>query len=280
MSERLSPLVTRVASASVLAMLALTGCSAAEEDAEDAPGAPGVALSEITNGNALNPNALNPNALNPNALNPNALSPRALAAITNAGTAGDLSRQLLRYTVSCALDTTQSFNFSWTDSQGAVHGETYPGLIGLQPGWATQPLAAIDGQWISACLASRINWYGVPVTLSSRGAHPKLRSPTSLEISNYAHQEGAFWGDLFSASPSLYACSYDPDDSYSRSKMRDCAAGHLDSQGVLQSCGMVQLVGSCDTHCDALQGTARYHAQCATTVGGAPVGQIVSTYLQ
>src|SRR5690349_5753296 len=63
------------------------------------------------NPNALNPNALNPNALNPNALNPNALSPDALAAIMDPGPTGELSRQHLKYTVGCALDSMQSFSF-------------------------------------------------------------------------------------------------------------------------------------------------------------------------
>src|SRR6266511_3083177 len=76
------------------------------------------------NPNALNPNALNPNALNPNALNPNALNPNALAALKDPGPSGDLSRQLIKYVVGCALDPSQSFRFSWTDNSGQVHEET------------------------------------------------------------------------------------------------------------------------------------------------------------
>ncbi len=41
-------------------------------------------------------------------------------------------------------------------------------------------------QWISACLASRVNWYGVPVTLSSRASHPALNDEDLKSISGGA----------------------------------------------------------------------------------------------
>jgi hypothetical protein len=224
------------------------------------------------NPNALNPNALNPNALNPNALNPNALSSGALEAIQDPGSDGDLSRQLLKYTVSCALDATQSFNFSWTDADDVVHDETYTGLLGLAADWAMGALSSAGQQWVSACLASRVNWYGAEVILSSRGPSTLLGT-TSGERSEYSHLEGAFYGNLFGESPAVHACHYAPDDSNSRSLYRDCAAGHVNADSSISACGVVELAGSCGDLCDTAVGEGLYYPGCGSSA------YVITTYL-
>src|SRR4051812_13215695 len=162
--------------AAAILLSGLTGCAGMDvQDGEDL----GTAESALEADNALTPNALTPNALTPNALTPNALTPNALtpnalsssalSAIQDPGLAGTLSRQHLKYTVSCALDASQSFSFSWTDSSNVVHNETYPGSLGLWTQWETQPLNTMGQQLISACLAARTNYYSTPVTISSRG---------------------------------------------------------------------------------------------------------------
>ncbi|MFO0757860.1 MAG: hypothetical protein U0359_15295 [Byssovorax sp.] len=201
------------------------------------------------NPNALNPNALNPNALNPNALNPNALSPEAMDAIEDPGEAGALSRELLRYTVGCALSSNQSFDFSWTDADSVVHMESYPGLLGLAPYWATQALDLPGQQWVSSCLASRVNAEGVSVMLSSRGAHTALAT-TTAERSTYQTREGVFFGNLFTTSPRVYAC-YDPLSVLpSQMARRVCTEPELLDLdlGVLSTgydCGPIEVVGPC-----------------------------------
>jgi hypothetical protein len=229
------------------------------------------------NPNALNPNALNPNALNPNALIPNALDPAALQAILDPGPTGDLSRQLLQYTVSCALGPSQSFSFTRTDAEGAVVDETYTGLMGLATGWATGPLDFVGQQWVSACLASRLNWYQVQVILSSRGLSTAL-STTAAERAAYSNREGAFFGNVFAAQPALYACHYAPDDGASRAVQRDCAAGHLNPDGSVSACGVVQLAGSCDDVCTPVIGMGRFYPICSA--GGQYYLTVITTYTE
>jgi hypothetical protein len=243
--------------------------------------------------NALNPNALNPNALNPNALNPNALSLSALnpialssqvySALQLTDMGGAMSRKLLEYTVSCAFDPAQVFNFSWTDGAGVVHQESYRGLLGLAPGWATAPLDAQGQTMVSACLASRSNWYGVTVTISSRSAIEPLHSNTSAsELQLYSHIEGAFWGNLFAPVPYLRACYRQSNVEHSRAAFRDCAAGHVNSDGTISHCGMIEIVGPCGQHCSFLNANGQYFPLCYgnTGTGFAVTSHVITTGLR
>ena len=232
------------------------------------------------NSNAMNPNAMNPNALNPSALNPSAMSASAMAALQDPGSAGELSRQLLKYTVSCALESTQSFTFSWTDAQGAVHLEVYLGLMGLATSWATAPLSSASEGWVSACLASRVNWYGVPILISSRGTNEAL-STTVSERAKYSKIEGAFYGNLFSTTPAVYAC-YDPNNVVnSRLQLRDCASGHVNPDGTGSSCGILQILGSCKDFCGTFHAEKEYYPSCFKLSGhhGDAIGTVVTTAL-
>jgi hypothetical protein len=213
---------------------------------EDAPNKNIINMNAL-NMNALNLNALNMNALNLNALNLNALDPEALATIRSSGDKGDLARQLVRYAVGCALSPSQSFSFSWTDSMGTVHDEFYPGELGLVPTWATAPLTSQGARWVSACLASRVNYYGVPVSISSRA--PGALTTSSSERRTYAYEEGAFWGNVFGPAPVVFACYNLTTTSHSRERARDCAAGHVDSDGYVEQCGIIRIVGPCTTSC-------------------------------
>ena len=266
-----------------LAALLLAGCGTGSLDSLD-EGPSGEAAEALENPNAMNPNAMNPNAMNPNAMNPNALNPTAISAtamlaLQDPGSAGELSRQLLKYTVSCALDTTQSFSFSWIDTQGAVHAEVYPGLLGLVPSWATRALDTAGQRWVSACLASRVNWYGTPVMLSSRGAHTNLRTQSATERSDFPNLEGAFFGNIFMTNPVVYACYTAPNIAHSRSLLRDCAAGHVDSSGNVVDCGPVQILGDCADYCAPLDAAGLYFPSCARVSEGSTIVTIVTTYL-
>jgi hypothetical protein len=263
-------------------LLFASACVGVPED-EDPP--LGEARAAFECANALNANALNANALYAKALNANGLDPAhlggaAAAALTDPGPAGDLSRQLLKYTVSCALSRFQSVRLSWTDAAGAPHDDAYPGLLGLAPLWQWWPPTVAQQEWVSACLASRVNWYGVPVTISSRGPTRAL-STSSQELGAYPELEGAFWGNLFSAVPHLRACHDPAHDASSRAHLRDCAAGHLDAQGNLVACGMVQLVGACADVCDPPAPGSTYYPGCSDAVGDddSSTSHVVTTYL-
>jgi hypothetical protein len=250
----------------------LTGCGddgfydlADEGDLGSAEGA-------FVGGNSMMPNGIYPNMLSPlalvpsdlaaGALTPAAMAPAALESITDPDEAGDVSRMFLRYAVGCALTSQQSFSFSWTDSKRALHAESYPGLIGLAPSWATAPLDAPGQRWVSACIAARTNYYGVSVNISARGFHDAIKQSGILEKLTFPKEEGVFWGNLFSSKPFVRSCHYAPNVDHSRALLRECAAGHVGAGGV-ESCGMIARVGSCDSMCDSLDPGNLFHARCA-----------------
>ena len=178
--------------------------------------------------------------------------------------------------MTCALGAGQSFSFTWVDTGGAPHDETYTGLLGLAPGWTEGPLDGAGQRWVSACLISRVNYFGIPVTISSRGGTPALDS-TAGEIATYTVQEGAFWGDMLSATPTAFACHHAPSDAHVRAVDRVCAAGYDDGSGVLQACGIIARVGSCGDACGALvQGL--YHGSCSAGAGQAST-EVVTVFL-
>lgn len=272
-----------------LLFISLLGCSGADGFSLES-GSVEAAASALLNHNALNPNALNPNALNPNALDPNALDLGALArnrlhgasilsAISAPGEVGAMSRQLLQYIVSCALSPSQSIRVSWRDAQGVLHEESYSGHLGLATSWSREPLSASREQWISACVASRANLAGVSVLISSRGAHAALRYPDRYEVEAYPHEEGAFWGNLFSDPPRLYACYNAHNVENSRALERDCAAGHVDEEdGGVTECPNIHIVGPCHLRCAELDGPGEYRKRCRDDRGEWSTA-VVTTYL-
>ncbi|XXT15056.1 hypothetical protein WME94_32890 [Sorangium sp. So ce429] len=236
-------------------------------------------LPNALNGNGLNLNGLNLNGLNLNALNPASLNlnnPNALAAIKNPGPNGALSRDLMRYLVSCALRPDQTFSFSWTDSGGVVRSEVYRGDLGMAHWWATGGIAndTYVQRQITACIAARTNWYGTHVTISLRNAESSMAS-SETERQTYRVREGAFWGNLFASTPYVRAC-YSPDGvARARQLQRDCAAGHLSVHPVtgattVQQCGPIAIVGSCDAVCNREDGTARFYAGCLENPATSP----------
>jgi hypothetical protein len=282
--------------ASLLGLLMASGCGGSPEDEDPfigddpSPGLHGNAL----NGNALNGNALNGNALNGNALNGNGLSlapamlstapldlglmsEAARALLLDPGPAGDLSRELLKYTVSCALGPGDALHYSWVDAGGVTHQESPTGLLGLAPYWANYPLTVGGQRWVSACLASRVNRFHLPVTLSSRGAAPGLAT-TANELAAYTHVEGAFWGNVFADPPTAYACDVPEDDAHSQSLNRACAFPYFNGSGVLETCGLLQPVGPCATACGDLT-AGGFYTGCSAGAGQASYARVVTIFL-
>lgn len=263
----------------------MTACGDAFEPGDDSVGVATDALeTNIINPNALDPSAHHSNALRPSmlaagALSLSALSAEALAAIQMPGIDGDRSRQLLRYTVSCALAPTDSFSFTWTE-EGVVHEESYPGLLGLSVNWRDKAPSSSDRRWVSACLAARANWYGIPVTISSRASHPALNKAGTPELTSHDMEEGAFWGDLFDDNPWLCACNYGPNRDHARSLLRDCAAGHLNEAQQVERCGMIQIVGDCQEHCDPLQPDGHYRPSCWSWLPWLSTSKVITVFLE
>jgi hypothetical protein len=228
--------------------------------------------------NALDINALHLSTLNLHALDAAALDPTALAALQDPGSNGTLARQFVEYATSCALASSQAFSFSWTDTAGTVRQERYPGRLGLAPYWAGGPLIPNDERWISACLAARVNWYGLHVTLSARSPGTKLPI-TETERTTFTIQEGAFFGNLFGTNPAIYACDNPDQVAAARAHYRDCAAGHVNADGSITGCGIIQRLGSCLSWCTDQDPTGGYYSRCRDPQG-TERGEIVTIFLQ
>jgi hypothetical protein len=256
--------------------LATAACIGAEID-EESEELVGMAEGELISSNSMLPNALHRNALTSTALAPNMLGQTALtwaaltgaarAALQDPGTNGNLSRELLRYVVSCALRPNQTFSFSWTDASGAVRSEVYPGGLGIADWWVYGPLTdPLPQRYISACLAARTNWYGVSVQISLRASQTSLASSVP-ERDSYKVREGAFWGNLFSGMPYLRACYSPAGAARARELQRDCAAGHLSVDPVsgastAQACGAIAIAGSCDMLCNSVSSDGGFYSGC------------------
>jgi hypothetical protein len=274
-------------------MLVVPGCGAGGDeidgDSEDVAESHGALCADNTiMPNTIMPNTIMPNAIAPGMLAPNAISPSAIASSTLAVLQSDTldgqsSRQLMKYTVSCALEPSQSFAFTWTDSGGTVHNEQYSGHLGLAPGWATAPLTDdTEQRLVSACLAARTNWYGVPVVISLRSRLDPLRTAVqSWELDAYTKLEGAFWGNLFTSSPYLNACYYEPNIDLARAANRDCAAGHLDANGQVVECGIIDILGPCNDWCFNLDQHERWYHDCTDpdTPGSPSTGAVIAVAL-
>jgi len=113
-------------------------------------------------------------------------------------------REVLSYVMSCALGAGDSLSVPALSA--ALPKQTVAGSIGLAPKWKTQPLSAAEKRWVSACVLSRTNLYGVEVKLSMRGSASALGLVLGESL-GYLLVEGAFYGDLFKPQPEMYACS-------------------------------------------------------------------------
>jgi hypothetical protein len=225
---------------------------------------------------ATNPDALDPSTLPGNALTSDALDPGAAATLQDPGDAGTLSRMFVKYLVGCALDGTQSFAISWTDTTGVVHDETYPGDAGIATAWAEGPIDSALTPLVSACLAARTNYFGVVVWIDTRSAlAPFQTTDDDPGLTTYPFVEGAFWGDVFSASPQVFAC-YDADNVLvAQAAQRVCAAGLAGGSG--SPCSPLTVIGDCSQTCGAL-GSGQYYASC-TDQSGVTTDAVITTAL-
>jgi hypothetical protein len=199
-----------------------------------------IALNKI----ALNKIALNKIALNKIALNKIALN--GLLLLNDATTGGLIStedgREVLSYVIGCAIpgDVTLA---------GEHEGVTYefPGDIGLAPRWIEQSLDEHEQRWVSACLISRVNLFGVSVSISIRGPHASLKVSEG-EARDYSAEEGAFFGNVFTpeGEPIIWNACRGRDQAITESgdlDLRDCAQPDPANPGFTM-CGFVD-AGDC-----------------------------------
>ncbi len=243
----------------------LAGCTvepSAIEDFVDESSDAVITTNAITT-NAITTNAITTNAITTNAITTNAITTNALAVFRDPSAAGESARLYLQYLVRCSFRVNQSVSFSWTDNGGNVHPETYVGELGLAPEWATGPLSQRGKRMVSGCMAAHVNYYGIHVTLSVRSNESPLRlHPNDDEIDEYSHIEGAFWGNLWAPEPYLHACYQKSNVNHSRERLRDCATGHVNADGSVEDCGMIEVVGPCHKSCVGFDFARQDYAKC------------------
>lgn len=188
------------------------------------------------------------------------------AANLDALAANDPPNLALQYAVYCALP-------SGSVVTATVNGTTYsyPGALGMAPGWTSADLAATDAAWISACVNALVNRTSLTVTVSLRG-HAALAT-TPSEATTYRREEGAFWGNVFtSLGPVTLDACMGLDQARGETGAlidRDCAEPDAARPGFNQCGG--RYFGTCDVACAS--GTAPF-AGCAGTA------QVVTAFVK
>lgn len=197
--------------------------------------------SNVESGNRLASNRLASNRLASNRLASNSLSAAALSAGSLIET--EDGREVFSYIVSCALDSGDSITVE--DSAGTPY--SFDGQIGLAPGWADATPTVEERQWVTSCLLSRTNYFGVPVAISMRGAHPALETSPGEEEA-FPVQEGTYYGDLFDpVAQSWYACGASTwNEELGEEAKRLCS---ISEDGTSTMCGFTY-TGTCEDACE------------------------------
>lgn len=164
--------------------------------------------------NRLAANRLAANRLAANRLAANALAGEKLVTVrlqANGDTAEMLGtadgREVYSYVISCALGEHTTIEADVAGAPDTAPPDTiyscknghcvFKGSIGLAEHWIDRPLTKNGQRWITACLLSRVNHFGVTEIFSMRGTAPSL-SVSPKEAEEYSLQEGAFYGNIFS----------------------------------------------------------------------------------
>lgn len=214
------------------------------------------------------------NALSPSAFASSALISGVLDA-TNAAAMGqtNFARKVLAFATTCALDSTQSIDFT-------ISGVTYhdAGMMGVAPAWTQRALTATEAAWVSACIVSRVNLTSALVQISARGANAGYDT-TIGEVADYAIEEGAFWGNAFTDLGTVQGFSCNgvdqaADDTAGDLPLRECAEWDGVTNSNASACGF-HYAGLCSNACSTA--TAPYTG-CAFQGGSASSG-VVTTFL-
>ncbi|WP_437732361.1 hypothetical protein [Sorangium sp. So ce1335] len=169
--------------------LVLFGCASSVDPASEE--AVGTSEEAVLSSNRLSMNRLSMNRLSMNGLSMSRLSADGRELATTDLLQDEDGRELLRYTIGCALPEGKSL-------VGTVGSTTYrfDGRIGLAPDWLSGPLPEKSQRWVTACLLAHVNGYGVEVAISLRGQHTALTTDTA-ERRTFQQEEISFFGNVF-----------------------------------------------------------------------------------
>jgi hypothetical protein len=235
-----SPMVSLMAALT----LSLGGCFAPDlSEADDVGSASQADETENSlTANSLTANSLTANSLTANSLTANSLTANSLTA--NSLTANALtdprSRDVLKYIVGCALPAGAHLDITVA---GTVYG--YDGQLGLATSWGG-PGGHCDSNCVgavSSCVLARLNYLGVQVPISVRGAGLHT---TPAELAAYPHIDGVYYGNIFTSPQLRYACL--PPGVTELTRV--CGPS-------LSGC-VVNAVGPCEEVCDGVKGDGSY----------------------
>ncbi len=102
--------------------------------------------------------------------------------------------EFLEYFTMCALPEGLELVVLADDGETPLY--MFPGLIGMAPQWENRAPTLSEQRWVTSCLLSRVNLYGITVPVSIRGQHDALGT-TADERGQYIDLEGAFFGNIF-----------------------------------------------------------------------------------
>jgi len=205
--------------------------------------------------NRLAANRLAANGLLGDALTDVALTSATLGTAIEPDDFSDpFTRSLLEYTVSCALAPDQSVEVDLGDDV-----VVFRGALALAPQWGESDGVCDDTcqGWVSACLIARTNAEGESVEISLLGAHPGL-DPSAEESDDFTDEEATYYGDLFAANRSMFACV----PAGATAPTRTC--------GTTPATCAIEIVGTCETLCDAAgcrDGAGNLYAETITVNG-------------
>jgi GLTT repeat (6 copies) len=154
--------------------------------------------------NGLTANGLTANGLTANGLTANGLTSSAMTAsgLTAGAMTDPLSRELMKYIVSCALSDQQSLSLTIA---GTAY--TFPGSIGLAPQWGAAHGSCDEScqRWVSACVIARVDAAGIDREISIRGPNLALL-PSWSELSQYTQREATYFGNIFIPGEPRFLC--------------------------------------------------------------------------
>ena len=214
------------------------------------------------------------NALSPSHFAASALTSSILDS-TNAAAMGQTSaqRKVLAFATTCALDATQSIDFT-------ISGVTYhnAGLMGVAPAWLSRALTATEAAWVSACIISRVNLTSALVNISARGANAGYDT-TIGEVADYKLEEGAFWGNAFTNLGTVegFSCNgatQAANDTIGDLPLRECAEWDGVANSNASACGF-NYAGLCSSVCTT---STPPYSGCSFS-GGSGSSTVVTTFL-
>lgn len=172
--------------------LSLTGCADLGDAADDDQSPALSSTNGLSSVNGLSAtNGLS--SVNGLSLDNGLSSATGLSSTTGLMTTAD-GRTTISYIVRCALPAGHSLKKK--DQKGVSY--TFPGAIGLAPGWENGAATQEDRNWVSACLMAHINTTGTHVPIWLDASAPSIGWGRST---SYPIQEGTFLGDLFASPP-------------------------------------------------------------------------------